>query len=131
MFNPQPDPPMEMLYFGVDNPNLLVDPRGATGRLLDTAGREVGQIAVSAIQPARVAGQTVHLNQRWDFITDGTSLPAVKVAGVLNMATGLLVLNGVADDGRRVHGRGQVDSGLGSLLGQLMFNPQPDPPMDF
>jgi hypothetical protein len=135
MFNPQPDPPLELLYFVVDNPNLLVDPRGGeAGRLLDDLGRDAGQIMVIAIEPARADGQTLHLRLRWEFITDGTSLPAilpaVQVAGILNLSSGLLVLNGVADDGRRVHVRGKANGGPGALFGELMFNPQPDPPRE-
>lgn len=131
MFNPQPDPPMEMLYFSIDNPNLLIDPRGEIGRLHGVDGGDIGRIGLVGALPPRIAGQVVHLEQQWEFITDGTSLPAVKVAGILNMATGVLVLNGVASDGRRVHVRGGMDNSLGSLLGQVMFNPQPDPPLDF
>lgn len=133
MFNPQPDPPMEMLKFAIDNPNLLGDPRGLTGRLLDALGREGGTLDVIAIQPTRVVGQTMHLNLRWTFIGDGNNLPAVlpavQVSGILNLASGQLVLNGVADDGRRVHVRGQTGPG-GTLFGELMFNPQPDPPLE-
>jgi hypothetical protein len=129
MFNPQPDPPREIYHVVITD----FDPYGsrwsATLRGTDE-GAEWGVIIEN--RPADARGQTLHLNQRWTFITDGTSLPAVQVAGVLNLASGRLVLNGLAGDGRRVHVDGWTTTtgGINSIAAELMFNPQPDPPLE-
>jgi hypothetical protein len=59
----------------------------------------------------------------------------VSMTGIINLATGRLVLNGevgstTPDDGQPVHVRGQVVDGGGgiSVGGEVMFNPQPEPP---
>jgi hypothetical protein len=133
MFNPQPEPPRELFRFTVDNPELIDDPnlRPWTGAYLDAAGREV-PLRVDHLLPAVRTGQTLHLSQGWTFGTDGDALPAVRVTGVADLHNGRVVLNGTAADGRIVHIQGWAvgTAGGGVLGGELMFNPQPDPPSE-
>jgi hypothetical protein len=74
-------------------------------------------------------GETLRLRQRWSF--EGAALPAVQLDGILNLVTGRLVLNGRTGPGGAVHVHGMVAGSGGGLSigGDVMFNPQPDPPM--
>jgi hypothetical protein len=133
LFNPQPDP-YRVLEFMIDTPELIDNPelldwRGTFG------GRDglAGDLIVSML-PAVQRGEALHLRQSWQLVpSDGSTLPAIQLDGVLNLSTGDLVLNGVNGDGTRVHVRGFVATtgGTTSIGGHLMFNPQPDPPKVF
>ena len=51
--------------------------------------------------------------------------------GIVDLANGNLVLNGATADGQIVHVRGEVVGGGGGTIsvgGDVMFNPQPEPP---
>jgi hypothetical protein len=132
-FNPQPEPPRELFRFTIDNPELIDDPnlRPWSGTYVDAAGRET-PLRVDPLLPAVRTGQTLHLSQNWTFGADGNALPAVRVAGVANLRNGRVVLNGTTADGRVVHVHGWVvrTGGVSVLGGELMFNPQPDPPAE-
>ena len=55
----------------------------------------------------------------------------VTLRGTINLVTGRLVLNGRTADGDIVHVSGGIaDGGSGgiSIGGDVMFNPQPEPP---
>jgi hypothetical protein len=130
MFNPQPDPPMEIREFVledvlIDNPNLRPW-TGSWGRR--DAG---GPLSVELLLPAVQQGQTLRLSQSWEFGGEGVGLPAVQVDGVLNLQSGRLVLNGRDGAGKPVHIQGWMTASGGaySIAGEVMFNPQPDPPM--
>ena len=79
--------------------------------------------------------------QTWGFVAPGPCrdvqpgpcIPPVSATlrGTLNLRTGQLVLDGTADYGAGVHVRGASAStpgGPASIAGEVMFNPQPDPP---
>ncbi len=131
MSNPQPVPPRELFRFrihtpeSIDNPNL----REWTGRFSAADGRE-GLLAVANIRPAVQRGQTLHLRQRCILSVGGDRFPAVQVDGTLNLRSGRLTLAGHNAAGARVQIRGQFTAGAdgGSIGGDVMFNPQPDPP---
>jgi hypothetical protein len=94
---------------------------------------------------AEVRGQTVHLVQTWRLFlpelgsdwaggswNEGDPV-RLALAGLLDLTTGRLVLNGVVDDGQisQAHVRGEAVIGEGGALmvgGELMLNPQPEPP---
>jgi hypothetical protein len=90
-------------------------------------------------------GKTLHLEQVWtlhppDPIHPPEPVEPVQIAlsGILNLAKGSIVMNGDTDTGgmeiskgTKVHVRGQfTDAGGGAISvgGELMFNPQPEPP---
>jgi hypothetical protein len=85
-------------------------------------------------------GETVHLVQTWrlslpELFQEWTRDDPVRLAltGILNLRNGRLVLNGIVDDGEisQAHVQGQAvvgEDGTFSLGGELMFNPQPEPP---
>jgi hypothetical protein len=128
MFNPQPDPPMEMIRFSIDDPNLNPGSHPWRGEIRDATGR-VLTLTISAVLPAVQRGQTLRLSQEWRFQDE--LLPAVQLTGHLNLASGRLVMNGRGSGGP-VHAQGWLSvgsGGPGSIAGELMFNPQPDPPM--
>ncbi|MBA4156965.1 MAG: hypothetical protein H0X65_05760 [Gemmatimonadetes bacterium] len=131
MFNPQPDPPGKIFRFLIDTPQLIDNPnlRSWEGTFGSRGGTE-GVLTVENLLPAVQHGETLRLKQSWNFISDGTSLPAVQVDGVLNLRSGRLVLNGRDGDGTLVHiQRWLTVNGDGSSIGgAVMFNPQPDPP---
>lgn len=116
----------------IDNPDLIDNPnlRPWAGSIVDANGEEAGGIRIEWLLPAVKRGETLRLSQVWSFDGDG-NLPAVQLDGVLNLSAGQLVLNGRQADGGTVHVRGQVlvSDGGSSIFGELMFNPQPDPPM--
>jgi hypothetical protein len=135
-FNPQPEPPGQVPRFvaegGLDRAweGLLQDP--ATGVEMRL------EVLTESFQ---MNGQAVDLAQVWILFPPGPVIPPdpvhppdpirVALLGTLNLANGLLVLNGIIEDGRtRAHVRGEatVAEGGVSALGELMFNPQPEPP---
>jgi hypothetical protein len=56
----------------------------------------------------------------------------ITLSGILNLESGILVLNGGEPDSSQVHVRGQVDfyegGSISNIIGELMFNPQPESP---
>ena len=57
----------------------------------------------------------------------------IQLHGIINFTNGELVLNGVSALGQQVHVRGTVvlaSSGAMTAGGELMFNPQPEPPRE-
>jgi hypothetical protein len=129
MFNPQPDPYAEIFRFLIDNPNLSGgDWRGSyLGRGPEA---QFGVVIENLPAPER-QGEALHLSQRWSFDTADGPLPPVRLDGVLNLRSGRLALNGHRADGGTVHVRGWLSTtgGGSSIAGEVMFNPQPDPPM--
>lgn len=130
-FNPQPDPPKELVSFSIDNPQLIDTPELRPWQgTYDGDGRTAGVLTVEHLLPAVQRGETLHLRQRWSF-GDGV-LPAAQVDGVLNLSSGRLELSGRNGDGGTVLIQGWLTSSGGgsSLGGYVMFNPQPDPPKE-
>jgi hypothetical protein len=132
MFNPQPDPPREIRAFVLDD--VLID----TPNLRPWTGLWGGRdpesqfgVVIENLPAPDQSGQTLRLIQRWDFGAEGAGLPAVQVDGVLNLQSGRLVLNGRDGAGKPVHIQGWMTTsgGINSIAGEVMFNPQPDPPM--
>jgi hypothetical protein len=130
MFNPQPDPPREIRSFVlqdvlIDTPELR--PWMGTWGVRDAGG----PLSVDHLLPAVQRGQTLRLSQRWTLGGEGMGLPAVQVDGILNLQSGRLVLNGRDGAGKPVHIQGWMTTsgGVNSIAGEVMFNPQPDPPM--
>jgi hypothetical protein len=126
----------------------LVDGRWF-GRVLDPATGAAGQLEVMT-ETAETRGETVHLVQTWVLIPPDPIIPPdpvrVALVGILNLASGELVLSLHPPDPihppdpvhppdpispHRVHVRGTATTGEGgvvSVIGELMFNPQPEPP---
>lgn len=122
-FNPQPEPPPQLFDFQMEG--LL------TGRLAGRLG-EGGTVMVSTVE-FMTRGGTVHLSQTWNVVPPDPIVPPepIMLMGIADTSTGKLVLNGMTEDGVPVHVRGQiVPTGNGgvSIGGELMFNPQPEPP---
>jgi hypothetical protein len=133
-FNPAPAPSVTRLQIQFD----AVDLTGMATRL-PWEGRFSGRdgsgivIVTNLLLPAVQRGMTTQLSQQWTFITDGTSNTTVmQVDGLLNRQNGLLVLNGFLG-AAPVHIRGETteSGGVTSIIAELMFNPQPDPPLWF
>ena len=127
-FNPQPDPPrvfrFEAIIFGVK-----------AGGTFGVGARQ-GAIDIQPVSVDR-AGQVLHVVQEWSFFAppcfppDPCRAPVhARLEGVVNLRSGLVDLNGVADDGTRLHVRATFDDGPNGAAGEVMFNPQPDPPRD-
>lgn len=77
-------------------------------------------------------GATRYLVQSWTFDAAGDIGPVtVTLRGMVDLSAGGLVLSGVTADGVNVRVRGTIATGgLGgtSVGGDVMFNPQPEPP---
>ena len=126
-FNPQPDPPrvarFDAVLFGIKT-------GGTFG-----VGAGLGSIDIQTVSVSRT-GQAIHVVQEWSFLPPGPCIPPgpcrvpvrVRLEGLVNARNGLVDLNGVADDGTGVHVRGTLQGGSDSAAGEVMFNPQPDPP---
>jgi hypothetical protein len=128
-FNPQPEPPGQVLQFEA----VGTLEREWVGVVRDAAGTE-RRLAV-VVETIQMDGQTVHLSQVWILHPPDPIIPPdpirVALQGTLNLANGLLVLNGIIEDGlTTAHVRGEATVAEGSVraLGELMFNPQPEPP---
>jgi hypothetical protein len=126
----------------------LVDGRW-NGRVVDPATGAEGQLEVMT-ETAETRGETVRLVQTWVLIPPDPVFPPdpirVALVGILNLASGELVLSLYPPDPihppdpvhppdpispHRVHVRGTATTGEGgvvSVIGELMFNPQPEPP---
>jgi hypothetical protein len=125
-FNPQPDPPrvarFDAVLFGVKS-------GGTFG-----VGARQGAIEIQTVSTER-AGQVLHVVQAWSFLPPPCLPPdpcrspvRARLEGTVNLRGGLVDLNGVASDGTGVHVRGTIQGGPDSVAGEVMFNPQPDPP---
>jgi len=132
-FNPQPDPPARYYPFAVPGYLTQIAGRGA----LTVCGAQ-GTVDVRTVASER-AGQFVRLTQTWSFLappcrgaSSGACIPAptATLTGTMNVRTGALVLDGVSDRGVRVHVTAQAGgpTGPSGIAGEVMFNPQPDPP---
>lgn len=131
-FNPQPEPPARIFSFETTG-----DPDGDwRGRFDDTNLN--GQISVETLSSMR-RGKTLHLEQAWTLHPPEPVEPVqITLKGILNLAKGSIVMNGDTETdgmeiskGTKVHIRGQfTDTGGGAISvgGELMFNPQPEPP---
>lgn len=133
-FNPQPEPPPKVLEIEITG-----NPSGDwTGHFPDF--RE-GRIQVQTMSSMR-RGRELHVVQSWMIVPPEPIFPPepivppepvhISLKGILNLASGNVVLNGMSDElGVNVHVRGQLttlESGDISIGGELMFNPQPEPP---
>lgn len=133
-FNPQPEPPPKVFEF-----EIVGNPTGDwTG---DFPGFRVGRIQVQTLSSME-RGKTIHVVQTWMIVPPEPIVPPdpivppepvqLSLKGILNLVNGNVVLNGMSDDlGVNVHVRGELmttDSGNISIGGELMFNPQPEPP---
>ena len=107
-----------------------IDGRWA-GTLGDPAAGPGGTLAATMISSAQL-GATMHLVQEWSLIPPDPIAPVtVTLRGTINLVTGRLVLNGRTAHGDIVHVSGGIaDGGSGgiSIGGDVMFNPQPEPP---
>jgi hypothetical protein len=130
--NPQPDPPPEMLAFSIDDPDLLAAVRPWEGSFSTRDGWWRGRLVVTQVLPAIREGVILRLFQQWEFLSADTTLPAVLpaacVEGILNLSSGRLVLNESQGTLGAVHVQGWLGGGV--LGGELLFNPEPDPPQD-
>lgn len=119
----------------------LVDGRWV-GSFMDPVTGAEGQLEVLPVSFER-HGQVARLVQTWvlSFPPDPIIPPdpvRLTLSGILNLASGQLVLNLHPPDPiippdpvrPRAHVRGEasIAAGVASVLGELMFNPQPEPP---
>lgn len=139
-FNPQPEPPPKVYEF-----EIVGDPSGDwTGHF---PGFREGRIEVELLS-SMMRGKTVHVVQTWMIVPPEPIFPPEPIVppdpivppepvlaslkGMINLANGNVVLNGRSDEpGVNVHVRGRLmilESGAFSIGGELMFNPQPEPP---
>lgn len=133
-FNPQPEPPAKVYEF-----EMVGDPSGDwSGRF---PGFREGTIQIQTMS-SMMRGKTIHVVQTWMIVPPEPIFPPepivppepvhISLKGILNLASGKVVLNGMSDElGVNVHVRGQLttlESGDISIGGELMFNPQPEPP---
>lgn len=139
-FNPQPEPPPKV--FEVE---LLGDPTGDWRG--NFPGFREGRIQVQTLSSME-RGRNIHVVQTWMVVPPEPIFPPepivppdpivppepvlISLKGIMNVANGNVVLNGMAEElGVHVHVRGQLmtlESGDISIGGELMFNPQPEPP---
>lgn len=130
-FNPQPEPPGQIFLFTAEG---ALDGEWV-GRLTEQATGEAWRLDV-VTESVEANGETLRLFQVWILHPPDPVIPPdpvrVALAGTLNLANGLLVLNGIIEDGQvQAHVRGEAvvgEAGAASALGELMFNPQPEPP---
>lgn len=133
-FNPQPEPPPKVFEF-----EIVGDPYGNwTGRF---PGFREGSIQIQTMNSIQ-RGKTIHVVQTWMVVPPEPIFPPEPIVppepvhissmGILNLANGKVVLNGMSDElGVNVHVRGEsttLSGGDISIGGELMFNPQPEPP---
>lgn len=139
-FNPQPEPPPKVYEF-----ELVGDPDGNWRG--DFPGFREGHIQVQT-RSSTMRGKTIHVIQTWMIVPPEPIFPPepvvpqdpivppepvlVSLKGMINLANGKVVLNGMSDElGVNVHVRGELmtlETGDISIGGELMFNPQPEPP---
>jgi hypothetical protein len=123
-FNPQPDIPYEVLSYSIDIPGEIWWAERMIGTFDDVADGSVNVVTSRADR----RGATLHLSQTWT-LQKGEVLRVVDVAGVYNFQTGRLVLYGGGAHIRGFYSSTGGTGGFGILVGELMFNPQPDPPL--
>lgn len=139
-FNPQPEPPPKVFEI-----QIVGDPSGDWAGLFP--GYREGRIEVETLSTT-MRGKTVHAAQTWIVVPPEPIFPPepivppdpivppepvlISLKGMINLANGRVVLNGMSDElGVNVHFRGlatTLSSGDISIGGELMFNPQPEPP---
>lgn len=136
-FNPQPEPPPQIFMLEAAG---QVDGRW-TGMFGSREGGFVASLSVENIS-ADPAGEVIMLAQTWTFFPPEPIVPpdpivppepilpvTVELRGTLS-PNGRLVLNGTTDTGIQVHvqGNAMLTGGTASVGGEVMFNPQPEPP---
>jgi hypothetical protein len=127
------------------NANLVLEFMASGEVEGDWEGRLItsdGALEVEIINATR-HGNTIHLVQEWRLIPPDPIHPPdpvhppdpispITLSGILNLDSGILVLNGGEPDSSQVHVRGQVffdeEGSISDIIGELMFNPQPEPP---
>lgn len=133
-FNPQPEPPPKVFEF-----EIVGDPTGDW--IGNFPGFREGRVEVET-SSSMMRGRTIRVVQTWMIVPPEPIFPPepivppepvlISLQGVINLANGNVVLNGMSDElGVNVHVRGQamtLSSGDVSIGGELMFNPQPEPP---
>jgi hypothetical protein len=132
-FNPQPEPPGRILQFQAAG---QLDGR-LGGTLVDRATGNRGSLTIETLS-AKSLGNTLYLVQSWTLLPPDPVHPpdpvapiTVSLKGLVDLATGKMVLNGATATGVNVLVRGRIvadRTGGISVGGELMFNPQPEPP---
>lgn len=127
MFNPQPEPPGHVSSFSDLVFDLDLEARSQPAGDLDD-GSAVGIIIVGG----RPVGQTIHVEMIWEILPPDPIEPiTVNLTGIINTANGRLELNGETEDGVGAHVAGTAEFTIVTdtrISGELMFNPQPEPP---
>jgi hypothetical protein len=121
-FNPQPEPPasMRVLLYGP-----LHDLRGDY-----RADRDAGRVSARTLSSVR-RGDRLYVTQQWTLHPPEPVRPmVVELTGVVDLASSTVLLTGRTAQGVGVTMRGEASFGGGGLSigGDVMFNPQPDPP---
>lgn len=129
-FNPQPEPPAMLVSFEIAGPIE----GSLRGEYEIRGGR--GALMVETLS-SRGTGAVLHIRQRWTvhppepvIPPDGLQPVVLELHGILQRG-GLLVLSGSDLLGGRAHARAVVTAGTDGIsigVGELMFNPQPEPP---
>lgn len=132
-FNPQPDPPATIVWrFEMVGP---ID--GSLRGEYERSGAR-GALMVETLS-SRSTGAVLHVRQRWTVHPPEPVIPPDPVVPLVLELTGIvqregqLVLNGNALPGGAAHARAVLTTGTDGIsigVGELMFNPQPDPPAD-
>jgi hypothetical protein len=126
-FDPQPDPPFKLAFVAVGP----LDGRWAGS--VDKAPRTQA-LEIETLSSTRVGGIS-SLVQRWTIYPPSPTKPlSIGLKGTLDLRTGELVMTGATTDGTRVNefAKGTLSSNGGlSIGGDVMFNPQPDPPREW
>jgi hypothetical protein len=129
-FNPQPEPPKDHL------PITLYGPLDGLLRGNHRAGTLTGALTVETLSSLR-RGEYLHVAQRWTVHPPNPILPSaparpmvLELQGTVHMTTGDVVLAGGGETVGIAEVRAVASFGRGgaSIGGELMFNPQPDPP---
>lgn len=139
-FNPQPEPPPKVFEI-----EIVGDPSGDW--IGNFPGFREGRIEVETMN-TMMRGKTIHVVQTWMIVPPEPIFPPepivppdpivppepvlISLKGIINVANGKVALNGMSEElGVNVHVRGSamtLGSGDTSIGGELMFNPQPEPP---
>lgn len=131
-FNPQPEPPAQI--FRIETMGI---PDGDwEGRFLNDHLK--GRVVVETLSSV-MRDKTLHLVQLWTLHPPDPIQPVqFTLKGIVNYESHKIVMNGMAEEeglmifsGTNVHLRGEftaTESGALSIGGELMFNPQPEPP---